>query len=150
MILPNKLKLTKRVLYNVAKPITFESPAKLMKLSTDMHKFMLEENGIGLAAPQVGISRRVFVMQIEDFTRTYFNPEIINSSEEIISYDERCLSFPGEEIKLTRPKDITVKYQNIHGEYLTEDLTDLCSICFQHELDHLNGITMHDRENNEQ
>ena len=70
MIIPDKLKLTHRVLKNVAKPVTFEDARPLMRLVTMMHQFMTASDAIGLAAPQVGISRRMFVMSVNGLTRT--------------------------------------------------------------------------------
>lgn len=146
MLIPNKLRLTHRVLKNVAKPITFEDTRPLMRLATLMHEFMDKENAIGLAAPQVGISRRVFVMNVNGVRRTCFNPEFSDATvDQLFEFQEGCLSFPDEYILTSRPRKIWARYQDIHGDWHEEELDELASVCFQHELDHLNGITMHDR-----
>lgn len=146
MIVPNKFKLTNKVIHNVAKPFTFEFPERNLAFAKRMVDFMIAENGIGLAAPQIGISKRLFVMRIKNVDYLCFNPEILSSSDECEPYEEGCLSFPNEFLTVTRPKVITGRYQNHRGDWT--DFTfngGIHSVCFQHELDHLNGIVMHDR-----
>ena len=146
MILPKKLKLTHRVLRKVAKPITFENPGQLIQLSTQMHEFMDQAQGIGLAAPQVGISRRVFVMNVGGVRRTCFNPEAHwHTEDQLFEFEEGCLSFPDEFLKISRPRKIMARFQNIDGVWCEEEMEELMAICYQHELDHLDGIVMHDR-----
>lgn len=140
------MKLTKRVLYNTAKPVDFQNTWRNEHLVNDLLQFMIRENGIGLAAPQVGISQRVFVMKIGLKTWACFNPEIIESSNDFTNFDEGCLSFPGDYCTITRPNIIRVRYQTANGDHVEEELMGVASRCFQHELDHLNGITMHDRK----
>ena len=148
MILPKKLKLTQRVLKHVAKPVEFRYPAQLERLSMMMHAFMQEQNGIGLAAPQVGISRRVFVMNVNGIMRTCFNPEALWPTEDqLFVYTEGCLSFPDDTVTVSRPRKILARYQDCMGAWHEQELEELESTCYQHELDHLNGITMHDRAN---
>ena len=139
------MKLTKKVLYNTAKPCDFRWPYQNQQLSEQMLVFMRSENGIGLAAPQIGIAKRVFVMAIDGTTWTCFNPEILDTDSNLTDYTEGCLSFPGEECKIKRPSAVAVKYQNSHGHWTHEQLDGLVARCFQHELDHLDGITMQDR-----
>ena len=110
-----------------------------------MIELMRAENGIGLAAPQIGISRRVFVMEIGDRRWACFNPEIIGHSQNVVDFNEGCLSFKGDSCIIKRPESITVRYQNHRGEWQQETLDGLVARCFQHELDHLDGITMWDR-----
>lgn len=146
IIIPSKLRLTHKVLKNVAKPISFDDVRPLIRLSTMMHDFMLKENGIGLAAPQVGISRRLFVMNVNGIVRTCFNPEVHDATtDQLFEFEEGCLSFPNEFLPIARPRKIWARYQNIHGDWIEEEMEELVAICYQHELDHLNGITMHDR-----
>lgn len=146
MILPKRLKLTQRVLRNTARPVTFENPAQLMQLVTNMHEFMQANQGIGLAATQVGIARRMFVMNVNNNARTCFNPEALWPTEDqLFPYEEGCLSFPDELVKTKRPRKILARYQNIHGEWQEHELEELEAVCYQHELDHLDGITMHAR-----
>ena len=139
------MKLTQRVLHNRARPVNFDYPVKNQLLSQDMIQFMHQENGIGLAAPQIGISKRIFVMEIAERQWACFNPEIIQSSQNIVDFNEGCLSFKGDSCIIARPDSISVIYQDHHGEWYSEVLDGLAARCFQHELDHLDGITMWDR-----
>lgn len=106
---------------------------------------MLEEGGVGFAANQMGLLYRVFAMNIGEQVTFYYNPEVIAQGEEIITVEEGCLSFPGLLFKVKRPRNVTVRYQDRDGNVHIEELTDLASRCFQHELDHLDGICYTDR-----
>ena len=106
---------------------------------------MVEEGGVGFAANQMGLLSRVFAMNIGETPTFYYNPEIVESGDQFITVQEGCLSFPGLFIKVKRPKNVVVRYQDRDGEVHTEELTDLASRCFQHELDHLDGICFTDR-----
>jgi peptide deformylase len=139
------MKLTRRVLYNRARDIDFKYPVKNEMLSREMIALMVREHGIGLSAPQIGISRRLFVMVVNGRYRACFNPKIIESSDVLVDFDEGCLSFPGEHCIIKRPDWIKVWYQDYSGICFTDRLQGLEARCFQHELDHLNGITMWDR-----
>ena len=110
-----------------------------------MLEFMRTKQGIGLAAPQIGLSKRLFVMEIAGQTRACFNPEITDVSPEVEEMAEGCLSFPGRSCTIKRPREISVRYQNYRGDWYTERLDGLMARCFQHELDHLDGIIMQDR-----
>ena len=116
----------------------------LASLSKDLLDTMYDADGVGLAAPQIGVNKRIFVMDCsrEDEERDYkiiINPEIEHASEELGSYKEGCLSIPGITEEISRPKVIKVLYQDIKGVLQRNTYDDLWSICFQHELDHLNG-----------
>jgi len=140
------MKLTNKVLYRPAKPFTeFDRPTQNLFLADQMFSFMRKNDGIGLAAPQVGMSKRLFVMEIAAVKRICFNPEVIGHSDDLTEYPEGCLSFPGEECKIKRPSAVTVRYQTVDGTWVEEKLDGLAARCFQHELDHLDGIIMHDR-----
>jgi peptide deformylase len=115
-------------------------------LADEMLAFMRQEKGIGLAAPQIGRSTRVFVMEVYGRVRCCFNPEILSSSDILSDFDEGCLSFPGGSCTIKRPDAVKVRYQDAHGSCIEEELQGLAARCFQHELDHLNGITMYDRQ----
>ena len=140
------MQLTDEVLYQVAQDCDFTSPFRNTRLVTRMLKFMRRNQGIGLAAPQVGMPLRMFVMEIGGENRACWNPRIVSSSQESSQYTEGCLSFPGEYCNITRPAEIEVEYQNCRGDMRRETLTGLWARCFQHELDHLDGITMKQRE----
>ena len=148
MILPDRLRLTHRVLKKPAKPWTFESPARSQNFAEHMLKFMHDQGGIGLAAPQIGVSRRLFVMHLPELgTRICFNPEIHWPTEDqTITIGEGCLSFPGDSVFVTRPRKILARYQDSQGNWHEEELEELAAVCYQHEHDHLDGITMHDRK----
>ena len=139
------MKLTRRVLHKPARAVEFRYPVQNQQLAIQMHQFMKKEHGIGLAAPQIGISKKAFVMSIEGLDRNCFNPEILERSAEWQDWDEGCLSFPGDRCIIKRPSWISVRYQNADGAWQQELLTGLAARCFQHELDHLDGITMWDR-----
>jgi peptide deformylase len=139
------MKLTHRVLARQAKPVTFEYPWQNENLAGEMLEFMHQHGGIGLAATQVGLRKRLFVMQVQGWQRRCFNPEITAMSPELVDWDEGCLSFPGEHCIIKRPQWIDVRYQDHLGNWHSERLAGILARCFQHELDHLNGITMWDR-----
>ena len=123
----------------------------------DMVETMHDRNGIGLAAVQVGVLQRILVMDLGRGSERYpdmetqgeellhmVNPEIIAHSEEKNSYEEGCLSFPGQYAEVTRPKKVTIKYLDYHGKEKTLECDDLLATCVQHEIDHLNGVTFVD------
>lgn len=133
------------VLEKVAKPVEIITD-KLKRILLKMLDLMYEENGIGLAAPQVGISQRFFVMHIDDNEKPYFfiNPVIIKKSKEIAELQEACLSVPEQSILIHRPESITVEYLDINGKKNIENFNGLHSRCIQHEIDHLDGIIIID------
>ena len=140
------MKITRKVLNKIARPVDFTFPWKNQRLANDLLEFMISQNGIGLAAPQVGISQRVFVMKMGLRSWACFNPEIMEHSDDFTNFDEGCLSFPGDQCTISRPNVIRVRYRTATGDIVQEELIGLASRCFQHELDHLDGITMHDRK----
>lgn len=109
------------------------------------------ENGVGIAAPQVGHLQQVFIMNPnrKDGQEPFIvvNPEIINSSIEKIEKSENCLSIPGLKGNVPRFTKIEVKYQDLYGVQVKKELVDFEARVFQHELDHLNGILYLDRMN---
>ena len=139
------MKLDNNLLKTTCKPITFDKPKKNLQLAQELFRLMNKENGIGCAANQAGIEFRMFVMLINDKPYHCFNPEILEYGNEKVSYNEGCLSFPNERCEIFRPDKIQVKYHNAYGVETIEWLDGLASRCFQHEFDHLNGLTMHDR-----
>ena len=96
--------------------------------------------GIGLSANQCGVSARVFVIGTNDFEMSCINPKIINRSEETIKGDEGCLSFPGFYVKIARPSWIDVEFTDENGQVKQIRLEGLTARCFEHELDHMNGV----------
>jgi|TARA_B100001094_G_scaffold250561_1_gene248110 peptide deformylase len=120
------------------------------KLEWDMCNFMLNNKGIGLAANQIDLKKRVFVMgskDIPNFPKPFalFNPTILEASNETVMDTEGCLSYPGLLIKITRPSWIVGQWQNAQGETKEAKIQGYLAKCFQHEFDHLNGICFVDR-----
>jgi peptide deformylase len=109
-----------------------------------MSKLMVLHGGIGLAAPQCGIAKRIFVMGNSDHLVACINPEIISGSERVRE-QEGCLSFPDLWMYVERYKDISVEYYNVAGEKVQQEFNGLMARVYQHELDHLNSICFDDR-----
>ena len=110
----------------------------------DMLECMYRNNGIGLAAPQVGILKRLVVIDCSDSKNIkkplkLINPEIIKLSKKICEFEEGCLSLPSQYAKVKRPEEITLKYKNIEGITLEKEFSGIEATCIQHEIDHLNG-----------
>lgn len=126
-----------------------EFTPELVQTLEDMAETMYVEQGIGLAAPQVGISKRMLVVDVPvgeeraSNLRALVNPEIVEKEGSIV-WEEGCLSFPSITADVTRANKIRVKYQNPQGEHCELVAEELEAICLQHELDHLNGINFVD------
>ncbi|MBT4209869.1 MAG: peptide deformylase [Candidatus Komeilibacteria bacterium] len=133
------------ILRKTAKPIS-DFNDELKKMASDMAEVMYEDDGIGLAAPQVSKSLRLIVIGLGhgDF-KTYVNPEITFFSKEKTKTDEGCLSLPKIFGDVIRPKKIHVKYYDLDGQVHKEKLKGIDSVILQHEVDHLNGILFIDR-----
>ncbi len=124
------------------------------QLSEDMFETMYQANGIGLAAPQIGMSLRMFVVDSspvdeeegnEPFKRVFVNPEVLNSQGAVWKYEEGCLSIPGVRADVQRPPVITIQYQDEQGEEHTETLDGMAARIVLHEYDHVEGILFTDR-----
>lgn len=135
------------ILKQVAEPVT-EFGEELSSIIQDLKDTMEDEPMAGLAAPQIGISKRVFVIDIppehNDGNGTsgpeaFINPEIY-LKEGSFSWDEGCMSIPGQRGKVKRAYKVRMRYQNERGEHLDREAFYYLGGCFQHELDHLNGI----------
>lgn len=105
-----------------------------------MFQVMLENNGIGLAAPQVGINKRFFIMKIEGEEFVCINPIITKTGKDIAFMEEGCLSFPGQRVMVQRPSMVRVKYMTPKGLTKTTTFRGMKARCFQHEHDHLDGV----------
>lgn len=132
------------VLREVADYWDWETDGDPSELVKAMSKLMVLHNGIGLAAPQCGISKRIFVMGNSDHLVACINPEIISGSERVRE-QEGCLSFPDLWMYVERYKDISVEYYNVAGERVQQEFIGLMARVYQHELDHLNSICFDDR-----
>ncbi|MDO5022564.1 MAG: peptide deformylase [Eubacteriales bacterium] len=122
----------------------FNDPKLFMRLR-DMAETMYDANGIGLAAPQIGIKRRMVVVDVGEGLMEFINPEIISSSEETDETAEGCLSVPGRRGMVVRPKRIKLKAKDRYGEDFTLEADGLLARCIQHELDHLDGVLYVDK-----
>lgn len=118
---------------------------ELKQLAQDMVAEMYKSDGVGLAAPQVGISQRLIVVNHGKEARVYINPEITYFSPDKKVGEEGCLSLPNIFGLVKRSKKIHLKYQDINGQVIREKIKGLDSIILQHEVDHLNGILFIDR-----
>ena len=115
-----------------------------------LHEIRQSKNGIGLAANQIGINKRVCVINVKE-PLVLINPKIVEKSKEQFVFPEGCLSFPDSKIKTTRHQDIVVEADNHKGQLSfsanSKDINDAFEcVCVQHEIDHLDGITMFERE----
>lgn len=161
-------------IYVVPQPVLKKSAAvvesitpEIRQLVDDMVDTMYAARGIGLAAPQVGVSQRVVVMDVdqrrpdgsdhdedgddEDDTplekgkvQVFINPEVVWESDELNTYEEGCLSIPGQYAPVERPKMVRVKYMDLDGKAQEIEADGLLATCLQHEIDHINGILFTD------
>lgn len=125
------------------------------QLITDMQETLTQADGCGLAAPQVGISKRLFIVDgtalgddypdCVDFRQAFINPEIIEESDETVAYSEGCLSLPGISENVVRPKTITIRYQDPDFQWHEDTYTGFKARIVQHEYDHLEGHVFTDR-----
>jgi peptide deformylase len=128
------------VLRETAVPVRIIDAAAA-RLAQDMLHTMHAGKGIGLAAPQVGISKRLFVVQIAgDVPRIFFNPKIVEQSGESVKFEEGCMSLPGIYADLWRPEVVRVHAWNEKGKAFTLEADGLLARVIQHEYDHLRGI----------
>jgi len=156
---PADLAVLKQVSTPVEGPVTDE----LRGLMDDMLETMYDAPGIGLAAVQIGDTRRVIVMDLGDGgdqaddqepeadeseearaarrnPRFFVNPEIVWASDELFTYEEGCLSVPEYFDQVERPARVRLRYQNYAGQTVEEECEGLYAVCVQHEMDHLEGV----------
>ncbi len=127
---------------------------ELKKLVEDMTDTMYAANGIGLAAIQVGVPKRILVIDLQEVPEgeepseegpeknplVFVNPEILDPSEELAGYKEGCLSVPDQFADVERPATIRARWQDLDGKVHEQDMEGLMATCLQHEMDHLEGI----------
>lgn len=138
------------ILHNISEPVT-SVDNEIIELVNNMKETMIDANGIGLSAIQIGVAKRIFVMDAftsssafkdknnSDDIKVFINPEIIATVGSIDS-EEGCLSVQGIYAKVVRASEIQVKYQDQYSNQLLSKFTGIEAICIQHEIDHLNGI----------
>jgi len=132
------------VLRSPALPVV-EFDERLETLAADMRETMLAAPGVGLAAPQVGVPRRLFTFDSGEDTGAFANPEIVWRSDEMQEGEEGCLSIPGVYFPVTRAMKVRVRVQTITGEQAEHEAEGFLARIFQHEIDHLDGVLFVDR-----
>ncbi|MFT5050683.1 MAG: peptide deformylase [Chlamydiales bacterium] len=135
------------VLRKVADPVEAFDEA-LAEIVSAMYRRMVESKGVGLAAPQVGLKRRILVVNAtgeEEDNLTLINPTLVKRSGPATTFEEGCLSFPGIYAEVSRPSRCRVKAFNLQGEEFEAEYDDFVSRIIQHEYDHLEGILLVDR-----
>jgi peptide deformylase len=137
-------------LVQLSTPWEFSADGDAEQLEKDMCNFMIAAGGIGLAANQIGLAKRVFVMgsnNIPGFPAPFalFNPRIIEASSEMVLDREGCLSYPGLFLTINRAEWIVAEYQDSQGNTKEVKIDGYLAKCFQHELDHLDGICFVDK-----
>jgi peptide deformylase len=118
---------------------------EIRTLADDMLATMYDAPGIGLAAIQIGVSKRMLVIDLskegeDKAPQVFINPEVVSSSDERSAYEEGCLSIPDYYAEVERPARITVKHINLDGKEELIEADGLLATCLQHEIDHLNGV----------
>ena len=143
------VKLPNPVLHEVSKPVD-SVDNRVRKLMVDMLDLMYESKGIGLAAVQVGVLERVIVVDVwqdgKNEPLMMANPEIVFVSEDCADMEEGCLSVPSKTINISRPRQVSVKYVDFYNKSQILHADELLATCLQHEIDHLNGITIVDKQ----
>ena len=141
------IKYPNEMLAREVKDVDLKNPGfDPVELKAEMVKFMIDNNGIGLAANQIGLDAKVFVMgdSVENST-ICINPTVLQYTEETQNDIEGCLSFPNVYVKIKRPTEILAEWYNENLEKQTVKIDGYGAKCYLHELDHLLGITMKDR-----
>jgi peptide deformylase len=131
-----------------ARPVKPEDAAMVRDLVPRMFAAMYAAPGIGLAAPQIGLSLRLAVVDLMPDDKpapiTLVNPTIVAASEELATREEGCLSLPGQYADITRPARVTVRYTDLDGKRQDIEADGLLAACLQHEIDHLDGVLFTD------
>lgn len=112
---------------------------QIREICRTMVEVMIRENGVGLAAPQIGISKRIFVIDADDELHVFINPELVERSDELEETREGCLSVPGVDAPVARSIRAVVEGLNLDGERVRLEGEGLIARAIQHEMDHLDG-----------
>ena len=137
------------LLRETSEPVeTFDD--NLKTLVADMFETMYEAPGIGLAAVQVGVPKRVLVIDLQDPVeedgppvkdpRVFVNPKLLEESDTLVPYKEGCLSIPDQYADVLRPDRVRARWQDVEGAFHEGEIDGLLAVCLQHEIDHLNGV----------
>ncbi len=132
-----------------ATPDISEIDSSLVRLVGDMIDTMHDAPGVGLAATQVGVQKRVFVYDVGDGAKAVVNPRISEARGEW-TYEEGCLSLPGLSWSITRPNEVHLEGMDLDGNEISIDAGDLLGRVFQHEVDHLDGVLLLERLDEDQ
>ena len=141
-------KLGEEILREKCEPVKPEEiNDEFRSVLNEMFETMISANGVGLAAPQVGINKRFFVaMGDDEIRRVFINPTIIKTSTDLVDYEEGCLSIPGVYENIKRPSKVSVSATNENGKHFTiEEADGILARIIQHENDHLDGVLYIDR-----
>ena len=134
------------ILTQEPKPWVFGENPDPHRMRMIMLENMVAHKGLGLSANQIGMPVQVFTMYVTDQDGIVcFNPKIVGESDELVAMKEGCLSFPELYLKIRRPKEIWVKYQNAEGDIINAHFEDLAARIFHHEMDHMQGKTFLDK-----
>jgi peptide deformylase len=136
-------------LRQISSPVE-EVTDEVRELVSDMFETMYDAPGIGLAAIQVGVPKRILVIDLQEPAeeggepvkdpRVFINPEILTTSEQDVPYTEGCLSVPDQYAEVDRPDAIRARWLDLDGKQREEEIDGLLAVCLQHEMDHLNGV----------
>jgi peptide deformylase len=136
------------ILTETCKKVDFtDPPFDLIEFSQELVKFMYENNGIGIAANQVGVPYRIFAMRGSPQNFVCINPRIVQPSEQLVTLEESCLTFKGLYVKIKRSQHVRVRFATPNGDMRTETFTGMTARIFQQQLDYLDGILYHTRAN---
>jgi peptide deformylase len=120
--------------------------SELKKTAEEMIEIIRRGKGVGLAGPQIGLMKRIFVVHVEgDIPRIFINPSIIETSPETVKYEEGCLSIPGVWAEVIRPKTVKIQAWNERGRPFTLEAGSILARVILHEYDHLEGVLFIDR-----
>jgi peptide deformylase len=136
---------TDPILRTATTAVELEDIPSYKDIVTEMFEVMRANHGVGLAAPQVGISKSFFIMFNGSANIVCFNPEIIDESDDAESLEEGCLSFKDKKLWINRRKWIKASYYDLNGKLKTPKFTGVMARAFQHEYDHTQGIVFTDR-----
>lgn len=132
-------------LHQMCDPVQEDEVELLGDFIRDMFPFMYANNGMGLAAPQIGVTKRFFILGRGGVELACINPEVLEYQGPSVSGTEGCLSYPGQALPVSRVELIKVRYTTPEGKTKTHRLKGIMARAFLHELDHLDGIVFHER-----
>lgn len=133
------------ILHQPVQPFDFSGDIDPVELADNLYDTMVELNGIGLSANQVGINTKVFVIGYQGIRIDLFNPEIVDTPAKDVLVQEGCLTFPGMYVAVKRPGAVYVRYQDSTGKVKEDFWSGITARVFLHEYDHMMGITMKDK-----